>query len=181
MRFLDLPAADGVEGPSIGDTKVTPFYTGVASLKFIAPLFDDPDGADESDSDHLVGGLTFALSYVVNHVADATLSQFFETPASGQPLLKKTTHNLSVDVGVQLGGITSLTLSATPWSSDSRLGKRFAVALNLVRPTRAPQKSTTTNEVTPPSPPPPDANGSNQTPTPPSTAAPRARKMPNIL
>jgi len=131
MKFIDLPAAANVTAPTIAGVSVTPFYTGVLTLRLIAPLFDD------TATTHLVGGLTLNASYVVSRVADSTLSDLFKSPGVNQQApMDLTNQSIGLSVGINLGGVTYLSMSGTPWASDGRLGKRFVVALNIARPTK---------------------------------------------
>ncbi len=133
LKFIDLPTVPESVAPTIADVSVTPFYTGVITLRFVAPLYSDPDLATE----HLAGGLTMNVSYVLNRVADRTLSDLFKVPGSGLDApLRTFNHNLTISVGINLGGVTYLSLSGTPWASDGRLAKRFAVSVNVARPTK---------------------------------------------
>jgi hypothetical protein len=133
FKLLDLPNAAG-SAPSVGNTKVGVFYTGIAGVKYIANLYDWPTAMT---TDHLAGGLTLGAYVVGNYAADTSQSDVFDTA------LRRGTVALTAIVGVNLPSVAGITFSFTPWTNDeARLGKTFVFGFTLLRPTKeTPKKS----------------------------------------
>ena len=127
LKFIDLPAP-GDSSPTVGESKVAVFYSGIAGLKVIAPLYDArPTGDGAVDSGHETGGLTLGGYFVYNFAADTSQSTAFVDQ------LNRRTAAVTGVIGWNLPNtsIAALNFSFTPWTSDSRLGKTFVFGVAL--------------------------------------------------
>jgi hypothetical protein len=132
IKLIDLPEA-GDRAVDVGGSKLNLFYTGIAGLKVILPLYKRAvDGPDAHEAD-LAGGLTVGAYIVGNHAADPDQSALFAAT------LKRSTGALTAVIGLNLPGTAGLTLSLTPWTTDSSMGKTFVFGFNVLRPV-APEK-----------------------------------------
>jgi hypothetical protein len=127
LKFLELPVP-GESNPEIAGSKVNVFYSGIAGLKFITPLYNaEPSNDPAVDGAHRTGGLTLGAYYVHNYAADTSQSDVYAT------LLNRKTWAITGVVGWDLPNtsIAALTFSFTPKTSDTRMGKTFVFGVTL--------------------------------------------------
>jgi hypothetical protein len=120
LKLLTLPGQSS-SAPTVLTTTVTPFYSGVAILKFLHNVFNDAPGK------HIAGGFEFDVGYVVNVTADKAASSVF---AMG--VLDQTTQAVRFDMALNLTSIAAIGISWNPWSSNSTFGQHFVISLKLL-------------------------------------------------
>jgi hypothetical protein len=129
IKLIDLPNP-GSRAVAVGETKLNVFYTGIAGVKAILPLYKRPVSAGDATKEDLAGGLTLGAYLVANRAADVTQSDIFSSS------LNRSTRAFTAVVGINLPGIAGLSLSLTPWTNDKRMGKVFVFGFEVLRPTK---------------------------------------------
>ena len=123
LKLINLPGLPTTSSTALGSA-VTPFYVGSASLKFIHNLYQaGVVGAPVS------GGVEIGAGVVVTGALDTSSSPVFSNGA-----LQRTTKDVFVEFAVNLPGVVAITVTGSPWTSNSTLGKNFLVGVTLASP-----------------------------------------------